>query len=270
MLAVISPAKSMDLAPSPNFVPPASEPLFAAKAQKLATQARKLKADGLASLMSLSDDLANLNYDRFKSFGKQDRKHALLLFSGDVYRGLDAGSMDTEDLLLINERLRLLSGLYGLLKPLDAIEPYRLEMGTRLENPKGKSLYAFWDDLLAKQMIKDLESTGGPQVIINLASNEYWKAVDNKALKVPVITIGFREYRGGKPTMISFSAKVARGMMARFMIDGRVDHPEGLKDFALDGYRFDPDLSSPEPADLSDPSGRWTWMFSRPDPRDSL
>jgi len=270
MLAIISPAKSMDLAPSPDFVPPASEPLFAAKAQKLATQARKLKADGLASLMNLSDDLANLNYDRFKAFGQQDRKHALLLFSGDVYRGLDAASMDTEDLLLINDRLRLLSGLYGLLKPLDAIEPYRLEMGTRLENPKGKSLYAYWDDLLAKQVIKDLQSAGGPQVVINLASNEYWKAVDNKVLKVPVITIGFREYRGGKPTMISFSAKVARGMMARFMIDGRVDRPEGLKDFALDGYRFDPDLSGPEPADLNDPDGRWAWMFSRPDPRDSL
>ncbi|MGB1159991.1 MAG: peroxide stress protein YaaA [Alphaproteobacteria bacterium] len=270
MLAVISPAKSMDLSPIPDFVPPASEPQFEAKAKKLAVQARKLKADGLASLMNLSDDLANLNHDRFKSFGKQDKKPALLLFSGDVYRGFDAQSLAAEDLLATNDRLRVLSGLYGLLKPLDAIEPYRLEMGTRLENPKGKNLYSFWGDTLAKQIMQDLETSEGPSVIINLASNEYWKALDTKALKAPVITMGFREYRGGKPTMISFSAKVARGMMARFMIDGRVDHPEGLKDFALDGYRFDPDLSSPEPLDLGDPAGRWTWIFSRPDPRASL
>jgi len=270
MLTVISPAKSMNTTPSPDFLPPASEPAFSERAKKLASRARQLKPSGLADLMNLSDDLASLNHDRFQSFGKQQRKHALLLFSGDVYRGLDAGSMTHEEFLRINERLRVLSGLYGLLKPLDGIEPYRLEMGTRLENPKGKSLYAFWDDLITKQMMKDLEESDGPPVIINLASNEYWKAVDNKSLQAPVITIGFREYRNNKPTLISFSAKVARGMMARFMIDGHVDHPEGLKAFALDGYQFDPDLSTQEPLDLDDPTGRWTWIFSRPDPRRAL
>ena len=270
MLAVISPAKSMDPSPSPVNVPLASEPLFSSRAKSLASRAKMLRAAGLADLMNISDDLADLNHSRFKAFGKQDTKHALLLFSGDVYRGLNANSLTSEELLRINERLRILSGLYGLLRPLDAIEPHRLEMGTRLENPKGKSLYAFWDDALSKQLMKDLKAGDGPTAIINLASNEYWKALDNKALKAPVITIGFREYRGGKPTQISFSAKVARGMMARFMIDGRVDRPEGLKDFALDGYRFDPDLSSSEPLDLDAPGGRWNWVFSRPDPRGSL
>ena len=129
---------------------------------------------------------------------------------------------------------------------------------------------SFWEDMIAKQLLKELKASEGPDVIINLASNEYWKAADRKVLKAPVVTIGFREYRGGKPTLISFSAKVARGQMARFMIDGRVDHPEGLKDFDLDGYRFDPDLSSPEDLDLTDHAGRWTWVFSRPDPREAL
>ena len=269
MLAVISPAKSLNSDPAPDFVPEGSLPVFQPKAKKLAVAARKLKEQGLADLMDLSPDLAKLNFDRFKTFGKQDLKAAILLFSGDVYRGFDAGSLTTEGLLETNERLRILSGLYGLLKPLDNIEPYRLEMGRRLETDKGTSLYAFWEDMIAKQLLKELKASEGPDVIINLASNEYWKAADRKVLKAPVVTIGFREYRGGKPTLISFSAKVARGQMARFMIDGRVDHPEGLKDFDLDGYRFDPDLSSPEDLDLTDRAGRWTWVFSRPDPREA-
>jgi cytoplasmic iron level regulating protein YaaA (DUF328/UPF0246 family) len=270
MLAVISPAKSMDTTPATLDVPAPSDPLFAARAQKLAVRARQLKMAGLADLMNLSDDLAALNFQRFKTFGKQETKPAMLLFAGDVYRGLDAQSMSHEDMLLANDRLRILSGLYGLLRPLDAIEPYRLEMGTRLENHKGKSLYAFWEDDIAKQLVNDLAECDGPAVILNLASNEYWKAAQTKALKAPIINFGFREYRGGKPTLISFASKVARGMMVRFMIDARVDRPEGLKDFALDGYRFDPDLSSPEPLDLNDKDGQWNWIFSRPDPRQSL
>ena len=270
MLAVISPAKSLNTDAAPDFVPEGSLPVFQSKAKTLAAAARKLKAQGLADLMDLSADLANLSFDRFKAFGKQDQKAAILLFSGDVYRGFDAGSLTAEGLLHTNERLRILSGLYGLLKPLDSIEPYRLEMGRRLETAKATSLYAFWEDQIAKQLMKDLKASDGPEVVINLASNEYWKAADRKVLKAPVITFGFREYRGGKPTLISFSAKVARGMMARFMIDGHVDRPEGLKDFALDGYRFDPDLSSPEPLDLQNPAGRWTWVFSRPDQRAGL
>ena len=267
MLAVISPAKSMNLDRSPTEVPAATAPLFQAQAKTLAGLALKLESSGLASLMHLSDDLATLNHDRFKQFGKQDAKAAILLFAGDVYRGLDASSLTEADLLEANERLRVLSGLYGLLRPLDAIEPYRLEMGTRLKNSAGSNLYAFWEDQIAKQLLSDLAASTGAPVLINLASNEYWKAADRKAFTAPVITIGFREYRGGKPTLISFSAKVARGMMARFMIDGRVEHPDDLKAFDLDGYRFDPDLSSPEDVDLSAPDGRWTWVFSRPDPR---
>ncbi len=270
MLAVISPAKSLNLDPSPAAVPATTEPVFQKQAKTLAGLARKLDADGLASLMQLSEDLATLNRDRFKRFGKQDPKAALLLFAGDVYRGLDAQSLTEADLLEANDRLRVLSGLYGLLRPLDAIEPYRLEMGTRLKNDAGSSLYAFWEDQIAKRLLEDLEDSPGAPVLINLASNEYWKAADRKAFTAPVITIGFREYRGGKPTLISFSAKVARGMMARFMIDGRVERPDDLKAFALDGYRFDPDLSSPEDLDLSVPGGRWTWVFSRPDPREAF
>ena len=156
--------------------------------------------------MQLSDDLATLNRDRFKQFGKQDPKAALLLFAGDVYRGLDAQSLTEADLLEANDRLRVLSG-YTLLRPLDTIEPHRLEMGTRLALMQAQ-LYAFWEDQIAKRLLEDLEDSPGAPVLIP-ASNEYWKAADRKAFTAPVITIGFREYRGGKPTLISFSAKVA-------------------------------------------------------------
>ena len=242
MLAVISPAKSMDTTPATLEVPAPSDPLFAARARKLAVRARQLKTAGLADLMNLSDDLAALNFQRFKTFGKQETKPAMLLFAGDVYRGLDAQSMSHEDMLLANDRLRILSGLYGLLRPLDAIEPYRLEMGTALANARGRNLYQFWGDAIAKHLNQWQASEAKP-VLVNLASQEYFKAVDRKVLRARVVQCVFEDLKGGKYKVISFLAKRARGLMVRYAVTKQVTTVRGLQGFDLEGYRFDASVS---------------------------
>jgi len=254
MIAVLSPAKRLD-AESPPQVQKATQPQFLKEAEALVKDARRLRPEDLSQMMSISDDLGKLNHQRFKDFtGKFDlsnAKQAIHMFKGDVYVGLDADTMDAGDLDFAQDHIRILSGLYGLLRPLDLMQAYRLEMGTSFATKKAKNLYGFWGDKLTNALRETLD--GAP--LVNLASNEYFGAVDATALD-QVITPQFREYRDGKAKMISFFAKKARGQMARFMIDQRIDTPEGLKDFNIDGYRFDADLTK-----------GGTWVFSRPDTR---
>ncbi len=241
MLAVISPAKKLNFDPLPEGFPQ-SFPEFQADANTLAATARKLAASDLRRLMSISEDLAQLNRARFRAFEKQsdDRnsKQAALAFAGDTYVGLQAESFDAGDLNFAQDHLRILSGLYGVLRPLDRIQPYRLEMGSRLKNRHGANLYAYWGDRVGAAL--DEAASGGP--VINLASAEYFKAA-GKALRAPVITPAFREERDGDLKMISFFAKKARGMMARFIVRNRITDAEALKDFDMEGYRFQPSLS---------------------------
>ena len=239
MLAVVSPAKKLDFEmDAPEMV--VSEPEF---------------LDDLMNLMGISENLADLNYQRFQHFSRPfDRtnaKPAIYAFRGDTYIGLDADTMDAKDIDWAEGHFRMLSGLYGLLKPRDLMQPYRLEMGTRLENPRGKDLYAFWGDKLSQQ-INAITKGHKDRSLINLASNEYFKSVKKDALEVPVITPVFKEVKVGVAKVISFSAKRARGMMARYMIDNRLESPEDLKSFDLDGYRYQNDLSNDN-----------EWVFTR-------
>ena len=192
--------------------------------------------------MSLSEKLSKLNYDRYKSFptslNLDNAKQAILAFKGDVYSGIDASSMSQDELEFAQDNLRMISGLYGVLRPLDLIAPYRLEMSTKLVNEMGNNLYQFWGDKISRVINED-ES----EVIINLASNEYFKAIDKKSLNAEIINIIFKENKGGEYKVIGIYAKRARGLMARYMIDNKVLSPEGLKNFSLEGYRYRDNLS---------------------------
>lgn len=242
MLAVLSPAKKLNFDPVGPGVP-ATAPEFQLDANRLNRIAKKLSVSELRSLMHISEDLAKLNKDRFRSFAKEsddtNSKQAMLAFAGDTYTGLMAETLDAKDQEYAQDHLRILSGLYGVLKPLDRIQPYRLEMGSRLANKQGPSLYAYWGTKLSKAL--DKASDGAP--VINLASSEYFKAANEKAMKSPVITPSFKEERNGELKMIGFFAKKARGAMARYMIQNRIQTVDGLKDFNLDGYGFRSDLS---------------------------
>ena len=242
MLAVISPAKKLNFDPAPAEVD-SSLPEFQTDANHLNLIAKKLSVSELRSLMHISEDLANLNRKRFLAFSKisddQNSKQAMLAFAGDTYTGLHAEDFDAADRAYAQNHLRILSGLYGLLRPLDRMQPYRLEMGSRLANKAGTNLYAYWGTRLGKAL--DLASGGAP--IINLASNEYFKAASQKTMKSPVIATAFKEDSGNELKMIGFYAKKARGAMARFIIKNRVETLEGLKMFDLDGYGFRSDLS---------------------------
>ena len=197
--------------------------------------------------MSLSDKLASLNVARYGSWERestpQNAKQALLAFKGDVYTGLNAEDFNADDFAFAQQHLRMLSGLYGLLRPLDLMQPYRLEMGTKLSNPRGKDLYTFWGERISQWLNDDLAAQGD-QVLLNLASQEYFGAVKPKALNARVIDTVFKDRKNGQYKIISFYAKKARGLMARYVIKERLQDPEGLKDFNLDGYRFDAASSS--------------------------
>ena len=254
MLVVISPAKRLDLTPAPDA--PATEPAFQREANVLAGHVRQLSLARLKGLMDLSDDLARLNRDRFRAF--EDRstpinfKPAVLAFAGDTYLGLEAGSLDAKTMERAQRRLRILSGFYGVLRPLDAIQPYRLEMGSRLKTRRGGDLYRFWGDLPAKAL-NEAAAESGSDILVNCASQEYFGAVDLSKLELRVISPRFLEIRNGEARIVSFFAKKARGSMARFILGRGVTDPEGLKDFDFDGYVFDPELSAPDsPAFLRD------------------
>lgn len=239
MLIVLSPAKRLDFTEADPALP-ASERRFREDTASLARTARGRSVAELRQLMGISEDLARLNRARFQAFNAEstDGVQAAFAFAGDVYEGLKARDLDAEALAWAQERLRILSGLYGLLRPLDRIQPYRLEMGTRLKTRRGSSLYDFWGDRISRQLNADAEGHDDP-TLVNLASQEYFGAVDARALKLPVVTPHFRERRDGESRIISFFAKRARGTMARFAVDQRVDRAEDLKAFDRDGYRFD-------------------------------
>ena len=241
MLVVISPAKKMDMDPVEGLSP--TGPAFAKDAHALADVARDLSKSDLKSLMHISDDLAQLNADRFAAFGTQDKKPAALAFAGDTYQGLEAPSLDEDELAWAQDHLRILSGLYGLLRPLDNIEPYRLEMGSKLKTEKGKSLYDYWGDRLSKALNRYAEDAG-TDILVNCASQEYFGAVDRDALKLRVITPAFYDTKNGEAKIISFYAKKARGAMARFIVQNRLTDADALKDFDTGGYQFDPSRST--------------------------
>lgn len=239
MLIVLSPAKRLDFTEAnPTF--PGSERRFRSDTASLATTARRQTKADLRRLMGISDDLAALNVARFKAFDVESTEgvQAAFAFAGDVYEGLKARELDAKALDYAQDHLRILSGFYGLLRPLDRIQPYRLEMGTRLKTRRGSSLYDFWGERISKQLNSDAEGQTD-STLVNLASQEYFGAVDAKALKLRIVTPQFREEKNGESRIISFFAKKARGAMARFAIDERVERVADLKAFDRDGYKFD-------------------------------
>ncbi|USG61110.1 peroxide stress protein YaaA [Sneathiella marina] len=246
MLAVISPAKKLDF--DRTDVPDSfTQSEFLGQTKKLMVRGRKLSVGDLKGLMNISDDLGELNRQRFKAmklpFTPDNAKQAAYAFNGDTYAGLQASTFDDADLSYAQDHLRILSGLYGLIRPLDLIQPYRLEMGIKLDTDRGKDLYQFWGDRLSRKISNLLKAHETP-LLINLASSEYFKAVKRKSLKAEVLTPVFKEIKGNEAKVIGFSAKRARGMMARYMIANRIDQPDGLKDFNEEGYSFQPGLSS--------------------------
>ena len=246
MLTVISPAKRLN--ETPVDLPAGlttTVPEFGKDALRLARIARKLSVDQLCKLMDISTPLGVLNRDRFKAFSASGPGHrAAFMFDGDTYAGLQARAMGPDALHWAQRHLRILSGLYGLLRPLDAIQPYRLEMGSRLENPKGGDLYAYWGARIAHALNLQAQETGA-KALINCASAEYFGAVAVKRLKLPVITPVFLEERGNEAKIVSFWAKKARGSMARYIAMHHLTDPSDLRGFTLGGYTYRPDLSQP-------------------------
>jgi len=246
MITLLSPAKKLNFDPAATSLD-VTAPVLKQDMVELAKVAKTQSASDLKKLMHISDNLAELNAVRFKAFnldGKSNSaKPAGLAFDGDVYWGLEAKSMSDKDLAYAQVHLRILSGLYGVLRPMDAIQAYRLEMGTKLATKRGNSLYEFWGSTIAETLNSDLDSHNDT-TIINLASNEYFKAVDRKTMTHPVITAKFLNVKDGKARALMYYAKFGRGLMARWIMQNRIDRAEGLKDFNLDGYKLDKKASS--------------------------
>lgn len=244
MLMIISPAKTLDY-DSPLATEAYTQPDFLDEACELIDQLKDLEPHQVSNLMSISDKLGQLNAERFRTwstpFTPDNARQAILAFKGDVYTGLDAESFSDDDFAFAQQHLRMLSGLYGLLKPLDLMQPYRLEMGTRFENKRGKDLYAFWGHKLTEALNQLLAEDD--QVLINLASNEYFKSVKKKDLDGRLITPQFKDWKNGQYKMISFYAKKARGLMCRYAIQNRISQADDLKGFNLEGYYFSEDQS---------------------------
>ncbi|QCR37227.1 peroxide stress protein YaaA [Nissabacter sp. SGAir0207] len=241
MLTIISPAKTLDYE-SPLATQRHTQPTLLDHSQQLIERCRTLTPAQIASLMGISDKLADLNVGRFQNwtpaFTPDNARQALLAFKGDVYTGLQAHTFSEQDFDHAQQHLRMLSGLYGLLRPLDLMQPYRLEMGTKLDNPRGKDLYAFWGTIITEALNEALAAQGD-EVLVNLASDEYFKAVKTKALKAQMVKPVFLDEKNGVYKVISFYAKKARGLMSRFIITERLSQPEQLKAFDWEGYRFD-------------------------------
>ncbi|WP_342630665.1 peroxide stress protein YaaA [Marinobacter alkaliphilus] len=244
MLMIISPAKTLDY-DSPLATETYTQPDFLDDACELIDQLKALEPHQVSNLMSISDKLGQLNAERFRTwhtpFTPDNARQAILAFKGDVYTGLDAESFSEQDFAFAQKHLRMLSGLYGLLKPLDLMQPYRLEMGTRFENQRGKDLYAFWGSKITEALNELLAQDD--QVLVNLASNEYFKSVQKKQLDGRLITPQFRDWKNGQYKMISFYAKKARGLMCRYAIQNQITQADDLKGFNLEGYYFSEDQS---------------------------
>ena len=253
MLITISPAKRLNESAQKSLS--MSKPQFGVDATNLAALARNLSVPELQKLMSISPTLADLNHDRFAAYSPEPSPESIspaaLMFAGDTYLGLEAATMSDDAMQWAQGRLRILSGLYGLLRPLDGIQPYRLEMGSRLKNPLGKSLYEYWGDRIARALNEQARSLN-TSILVNCASVEYFSAVDRQALDLRVITPVFMELRNGTPKIISFYAKKARGAMARFAVENHLTDPADLRDFRSGGYHHHPELSSGD-----------QWMFLR-------
>ena len=254
MLTVISPAKTLDFE-SPSITKKVSTPDFLAQSKELVGIMRKQSPKALARLMGISPKLAELNVQRFHNwkppFNPDNAKQAVLAFRGDVYMGLEADSYNPRDFCFAQKNLRILSGLYGLLRPLDLIQPYRLEMGTQLTNKHGKDLYEFWGDRITNALLGEL-SQHRNKTLVNLASNEYFRSVNTSLLPNRLVTPIFKDYSKGSYKVLSFFAKKARGYMSSFIVKNRITKPEDLKAFDVDGYRFNPDLTTDD-----------QWVFTR-------
>lgn len=254
MLIFLSPAKSLDYK-TPPHVATATQPAWLKQSATLIKQLRQLSPADIAGLMSLSDALALLNFHRYADwslpFTPDNAKQAVLAFDGDVYDGLDARSLSAADLNFAQQHVRILSGLYGILRPLDLMQPYRLEMGTKFANQAGKDLYAFWGEQLLDAINAELATMPRP-VVVNLASEEYFKAAVGRKIQGTVIQPVFEDWKNGKYKIISFFAKKARGLMTRYAVLNRLSEPEGLKGFDVDGYAF-----APEASDAT------SWVFRR-------
>ena len=248
MLFLLSPAKSLDFAPPAPEVPH-TLPQFVPQATALIEVLRQKSPQQIAELMDLSDALSALNVARYAAwrpkFTAKNAKQAVLAFNGDVYEGLDAPSLSLQELDWAQKHVGILSGLYGVLRPLDWMQPYRLEMGTALATNQGPNLYKFWGAQIAEWLNAQLAKDTTP-VIVNLASQEYFKSVDRKVLKARVIECVFEDFKGGQYKIISFNAKRARGLMARFAIQNKISHPEGLLRFDAESYAYAPAVSEPE------------------------
>lgn len=254
MLIVISPAKTLDY-DTPAKTKVHTTPDYLDQSQLLIDRLRELSALDISELMHVSTKIAELNFDRYEAwstpFTPENSKQAVLAFKGDVYTGLDAETFNSQDFKFAQQHLRMLSGLYGLLRPLDLMEPYRLEMGTKLSNLRGKNLYEFWGNEITEGLNAQLKKIKS-EYLINLASNEYFKSVKPKQLEGEIITPAFKEYKGGDYKMIGVYAKKARGTLSRFIIKNQLTNPEDIKDFNEDGYTFNKKLSKDN-----------TWVFTR-------
>ena len=238
MLILLSPAKALNY-DSQDVCSKITQPIFKSEIADLVALMQQKSETDIKSLMGLSDKLAKLNYERYQNFSQQfnkdNSKQAIFAFNGDVYQGFDALSLSEDDILFAHEGLRILSGLYGVLRPLDAMQPYRLEMGTKLKGEYGEDLYDFWGSKITQEIDSDY--------IINLASNEYFSSVKKKELKGKLINVHFKEFREGKYKIIGIYAKKARGLMARFIVQNRIKSPEKIKEFNIERYQFAGDLS---------------------------
>ncbi|MCP8899735.1 peroxide stress protein YaaA [Gilvimarinus xylanilyticus] len=254
MLILISPAKTLDFDTAP-VTDKYTQPDFLKDSDALIKELRELSPADISGLMKISDKLGVLNFDRYQAFktpfSPANAKQAALAFQGDVYTGLAAETFKARDFDFAQKHLRILSGLYGLLRPLDLIQPYRLEMGTKFKNQRGDNLYQFWGDSLTTAINEQLAATKG-KVLVNLASNEYYKAVKPKQVDAEIITPLFKDWKNGQYKIISFYAKKARGLMSAYIIKNRITSAEDLKGFDVDGYGFAPELSKER-----------EWVFTR-------
>lgn len=254
MIAIISPAKTLDFK-SPVQTKVFTQPDLLENSKILINELQKFNPKEISQLMKVNDSIAFLNFERFLSwripFTIDNAKQALLAFKGQVYVGLDAKSLTENDLIFAQDKLRVLSGLYGVLRPLDLIQPYRLEMGIKLKNPKGKNLYEFWNSKITKVINQELKNHKY-KTLINLASNEYFKAIKPQLLNAEIITPVFKESKGNGFKVITVYAKTARGLMSRFIIQNKIENPSDIKAFDTDGYLFNKDLSTEK-----------EWVFTR-------
>lgn len=257
MLMVVSPAKTLDFE-SPAKTKVATTPEFLDQSKILIDQLQYLSPNDVSDLMGISDKLANLNVERYLNwhtpFDADNAKQAALAFKGDVYTGLDAESFNSADFKFAQKHLRILSGLYGLLRPLDYIQPYRLEMGVKFANSEGENLYQFWGSQLSDALNAQLKKTKS-NVLVNLASNEYFKSIQKNAINADIVTPVFKDLKNGKYKIISFYAKKARGLMAAYVIKNRITELDDIKAFDVDGYQFNSSMSSAR-----------DWVFTRDNP----